>query len=181
MKPAFFICLFSFLAFFGYSETHINATDSPKDTPHERQAFRQRMQTQRVAYFTEKMSLTPAEAEKFWPIYNNYYNERENLRNEFIQKTHKKNDSGERSEFDVSNLSDADAKKLVANEAKRIEMELKLHNELTNLFSPQRVLAFYDAERSFQRELMNTRNRRDGMERHREETLRNPREAERRR
>jgi len=28
-----------------------------------------------VAYFTEKLALTPDESEKFWPVYNNYKNE----------------------------------------------------------------------------------------------------------
>ena len=28
-----------------------------------------------VVYFTEKLTLTPDESEKFWPVYNNYKNE----------------------------------------------------------------------------------------------------------
>jgi Spy/CpxP family protein refolding chaperone len=31
-----------------------------------------KIQAQRVAFFTERLNLTPAEAEKFWPIYNEY-------------------------------------------------------------------------------------------------------------
>lgn len=31
-----------------------------------------KIQAQRVAFFTERMNLTPAEAEKFWPVYNEY-------------------------------------------------------------------------------------------------------------
>jgi hypothetical protein len=31
-----------------------------------------KIQAQRVAFYTEKMNITPAEAEKFWPIYNEY-------------------------------------------------------------------------------------------------------------
>jgi len=31
-----------------------------------------KIQAQRVAFFTEKLNLTPAEAEKFWPVYNEY-------------------------------------------------------------------------------------------------------------
>ncbi|HEY4786501.1 MAG TPA: hypothetical protein VIH57_10650 [Bacteroidales bacterium] len=31
-----------------------------------------RIQAQRVAFFTERLNLTPGEAEKFWPIYNEY-------------------------------------------------------------------------------------------------------------
>ncbi len=31
-----------------------------------------KIQAQRVAFFTERMNLTPSEAEKFWPMYNEY-------------------------------------------------------------------------------------------------------------
>ena len=31
-----------------------------------------KIQAQRAAFFTERLSLTPAEAEKFWPVYNEY-------------------------------------------------------------------------------------------------------------
>jgi hypothetical protein len=161
MKTFLFTCLLSCLAFFGYAETQANVTDSLKENPRERQTFRQRMHAQRVAFFTERMGLTPAEAERFWPLYNRYHNEREKLLNEFLQKTHVKRDSVERGEFDISKLSDADARRLVANEGRRIELERKFHQDLTKIFPPQRVLAFYDAERSFQRELMQTRHRRE--------------------
>jgi len=31
-----------------------------------------KIQTQRIAFFTEQLNLTPVEAEKFWPVYNEY-------------------------------------------------------------------------------------------------------------
>lgn len=31
-----------------------------------------KIQAQRVAFFTERLNLMPAEAEKFWPVYNEY-------------------------------------------------------------------------------------------------------------
>lgn len=34
------------------------------------------MKAERVAYLTAAMNLTPAEAEKFWPLYNSMENER---------------------------------------------------------------------------------------------------------
>lgn len=32
--------------------------------------WRERVQAERIAYITSKVELTPAEAEKFWPVYN---------------------------------------------------------------------------------------------------------------
>jgi hypothetical protein len=132
---------------------------SERQPPQERQELRQRVQAHRVAFFTERMALTPAEAEKFWPLYNAYINERERLISEIVQRTRPRGGSGERSEFDASKLSDAEAKRLVDNKIKQFDLERKFHNDLTKMFSSQRVLAFYDAEHSFQREMVNMRTR----------------------
>ena len=185
MKTSFLVCLFSFLTFFGYSEKcsctkkmsdlcleqasqerttsrqrpPAQAATPSSDRNTDREAFQRRVQAQRVAYFTKKLALTPAEAERFWPLYNTYQNERERLINETNQRTRVRRNPDEQPEFDVSNMSDAEARRLVGNKAKQIELERKFHDDLTKMFSPQRVLAFYDAERSFQRELINARNR----------------------
>ncbi len=33
----------------------------------------------KVAFFTEKLQLTPQEAEKFWPVYNDYQNRKDRI------------------------------------------------------------------------------------------------------
>ncbi len=33
----------------------------------------------KVAFFTERLQLTPQEAEKFWPVYNDYQNRRDKI------------------------------------------------------------------------------------------------------
>jgi len=152
----FFLYLFSFLTVFGYAEKRdcLKANDLCfEQQSQDREAFRQRVQAHRVAYFTEKLALTPAEAERFWPLYNAYLTERDRLMNEFTQRTRSRRSCGN-SEFDVSKLSDAEARRLVSNRAKVIDLDRKFHNDLSRIFSPQRVLAFYDAERGFQRELI---------------------------
>jgi hypothetical protein len=171
MKTLLSVCLFSFFAIFGYAQKHscpnvkeVCAEQQPpqqsqeratarQQTPQEREAFRQKIQAHKIAYFTERLSLTPAEAEKFWSLYNTYQDEREKLLNEFVQKTRVKKGSG--SEFDVSKLSDAEARKLVNDRALVIGLERKFHHDLCKLFSdPKRVLTFYDTERGFQRVLI---------------------------
>ena len=154
MKTPLFVCLFSFLAFFGYSE--MNAKENCIDqSTQERQTFKQKIHAHKVAYFTEKMALTPAEAEKFWPLYNTYQHRREMIMNEFIQKTRVKKEGSNKTEFDVSNLSEAEVKKLVSDRARLIDLERKFHADLCKLFTdPRRVLEFYEAEREFQRELI---------------------------
>jgi hypothetical protein len=39
----------------------------------------ERMESMRVAFFTEKLALSKAEAEKFWPVFNDYTNRKEKI------------------------------------------------------------------------------------------------------
>ena len=39
----------------------------------------ERLQTARIAYITTRISLKPEQAEKFWPVFNEFTNSRENL------------------------------------------------------------------------------------------------------
>lgn len=38
--------------------------------------WQEKMRTEKIAFLTSAMDLTPAEAEKFWPVYNDMENER---------------------------------------------------------------------------------------------------------
>ena len=43
----------------------------------------QKIQAARIALITERLSLTPEQAEKFWPLYNEFSQKRKELRNEY--------------------------------------------------------------------------------------------------
>lgn len=40
------------------------------------QEMREMIQAKKIAFFTEYLDLTPSEAEKFWPLYNNFWKQR---------------------------------------------------------------------------------------------------------
>ena len=46
----------------------VNAQDSESKLHHE-----QEIKSQKIAFFTDKIGLTPEEAQIFWPIYNDYW------------------------------------------------------------------------------------------------------------
>ena len=41
--------------------------------------YMERIESMRIAFFTEKLSLTPQEAEKFWPVFRDYTNRKEKI------------------------------------------------------------------------------------------------------
>jgi len=125
----------------------------------ELRSFTPEMRERQRNIFTEQLELTPEEAEQFWRLYFRHESERDSLNRIIRRQTRVRPAQGERPVFDVSNLSDAEAQQLVDYRAKLIDLQRQFHNDLTELLSPQRVLAFYEAERIFQRELVNAMNR----------------------
>ena len=45
-------------------------------------SIREQIKTEKIAFFTEKIGLTLNEAEKFWPVYNEYWDKKNKIINE---------------------------------------------------------------------------------------------------
>ncbi|ALJ06395.1 hypothetical protein APS56_15180 [Pseudalgibacter alginicilyticus] len=115
------------------------------------QGNRDRVKALKVAFITEKLSLTEKEAQSFWPIYNTYddnstrikYNDMRKLRRDIKES--------------INTLDDNKAKVLLD---KLIETENSLHYEETQLISklrkvisPKKILLLKTAEDDFNRKL----------------------------
>ncbi len=70
MKQLFVILLLSIFTSAAFAQGN-------KDRDHK--ADFEQYKAKRVSYMTEKMSLTPSEAQKFWPIYNQFDEQRNKL------------------------------------------------------------------------------------------------------
>ena len=83
--------------------------------------WRERIRSERVAFITEELGLTPAEAEKFWPVYNEFRDRKAEAQRE-IRETYKALDEAVKAGIDVSSCLDAyvtaiDAKSGIETEA----------------------------------------------------------------
>src|SRR5665647_2408453 len=68
---------------------------------------RQRIDAQKVAFFTDQLQLTPDEARIFWPIYNQYNTQKEELNQDFMRGNQKYiNNADAVSDKDASDLAD---------------------------------------------------------------------------
>ncbi len=90
----------------------------------------EKIQALKIAYITQKLKLTPAEAEKFWPVYNQYNNEIRTLR---------------------INNQDGD---VLENEQKLLDIRKKYKPEFENILGPQRMNDLFNAERDFRNVLI---------------------------
>ena len=117
----------------------------------------------KVAYLTEKLSLTSKEAEKFWPLYNNYDQKRKELF--ILEKTEVKNKIENADGID--NLSNDDAQKIIDKiynlQAEQHKNRITFKENLVTFLSPKKILLLEIAEHEFNRKLMQKlRERRKG-------------------
>jgi Skp family chaperone for outer membrane proteins len=107
----------------------------------------------KTAHITSQLDLTSAEAEKFWPIYNDYDSKlmelRKNMRSENMGKLHKGN---------IDNLTDEEANEIIDKmlEMKTTELDYrkKLAQDLRGVIPPTKIIKLQRAEESFKRMLL---------------------------
>ena len=113
--------------------------------------MKERIRTQKIAHITNKLNLTPEEAQQFWPIYNAFDEATEKVRMEDLREIKREMRSNE-------NMSDKDANallnKLLAAEEKMYQAKLKLVNDLKNVIPPRKIILLKAAEDEFNRKLL---------------------------
>ena len=106
---------------------------------------RERIEAQRIAFITKELSLTPDEATRFWPIYNEYKDALRAMRDEFERP-------------DLENITDEEASAIIERhlqqEQKRLELKRNMMTRLRTAISPRKILLLQKAEMEFNRELL---------------------------
>ena len=81
--------------------------------PHQRkQEHREKIRAHKIGFLTEKLDLSPEEAQKFWPLYNELEAERQSLQEEFI-------DEGFGKERKVETMSDEELDEMILQRLER--------------------------------------------------------------
>lgn len=94
-------------------------------------------------YISEKLNLTPAEAEKFWPIYNQWHNDMKALRQNFFP-----NGKGE------VKLS---AEQQLDFEQKKLDLKKKYKVQFEGVLGKDKVNTLYGLEEEFKKKLQELR------------------------
>src|SRR6185437_8323510 len=85
----------------------------------------EKIQALKIAFITQKLQLTSTEAEKFWPVYNQYENEIKSLR---------------------SNNQNGD---VLENEEKLLNIRKKYKPSFEKIIGPEKVNQLFAAEKEF--------------------------------
>jgi hypothetical protein len=101
----------------------------------------------RIGYITNKLSLTPEESEKFWPIYNHYEAE--------LKKTRLKY----KVDQDLNSLNDQEVERSILDgfemEEQVVKLKRELFHKLKGVIPVRKIFLLSRAEREFNRELIN--------------------------
>jgi hypothetical protein len=90
----------------------------------------EKIQALKIAFITQKLQLTSAEAQKFWPVYNQYENEVKNIR------TNNKNGD------------------VLENEEQLLNVRKKYKPQFEKIIGPQKMNNLFNAERDFRNVLI---------------------------
>ncbi len=112
----------------------------------------EKIKARKVAFLSEKMNLTVAESQAFWPLYNEYIEKKDKLLVELYPKLSKE-------EIDnLMNLSDKEAAEKMDNyfdKQKQFHALEKEYNQKFRKILPEhKVLRMYMAELLFRKELL---------------------------
>ena len=110
----------------------------------------QEIKAQKAAYLTQKMDLTAEEAQKFWPVYNQYDKELEALRKERRAAHKAMKDPGEMSEADAAKAIDDQ----LASEQRELDLRKKYAADFKKTVGATKTMKLFRAEREFNRELL---------------------------
>lgn len=116
-------------------------------------APKERVKALKVAFITERLDLSSTEAQKFWPVYNDY--------EETINQLKRKERESMRLVREVNGpdgLQEKEAEKLINNfldwEEQKIRARRKLLTDLKTVVSSKKILKLVKAERDFNKRLL---------------------------
>lgn len=122
-------------------------------------AKQEQMRAAKVGFLTRELNLTEEEAQKFWPVYNKFDNEREVHRRKMLALRLETNEAG-------AQLSAKEAEAAVDQylqlRQEEVDMEKKFYQAVKKVLPAEKVALLFQAEKRFQRELLrNLQQRKD--------------------
>lgn len=130
------IILFALLPLIGFAQA-----------PHDHPKFKEnkeKIEAAKIGFITNKLDLTPKQAQKFWPIYNEYSKKKFEIKKSMMQQRKLNKESGK---------DDKDWEKRLEIMAEMRKQELALEEEYKKKFlkviTAKQVFILYESEKEF--------------------------------
>ena len=110
---------------------------------------REKIETARIALITERLGLSPEQAQKFWPLYNEFRQKNEGLKKEY---------ESARNEIDPKTASDDDKRRLLNLGLKlkeqKVDLEKDYSQRMLRIITAQQLMSLRKAEDDFRRMIL---------------------------
>lgn len=110
-----------------------------------KEKLKDKFKAQKVAYITSELELSETESQKFWPIYNSYQSEIEQLKADIDIKP-----SRDMSDKEAEDMMYA----LLENRSKEIDVQKKYIQKMKTAISARKIAMLFKAERQFKEKVV---------------------------
>jgi hypothetical protein len=111
----------------------------------------EKFSTYKIGFFTKKMNLTSQEAEKFWPVYNEYQKQKNFIQRDKIMMIRDFNQN-------ESSLTDSQltgmGDKLIKDLSDESSLAVAFHRKIKEILPPAKVIRYYQAENQYKIQLL---------------------------
>ncbi|MBK7231921.1 MAG: hypothetical protein IPH93_06590 [Saprospiraceae bacterium] len=120
---------------------------SGSENSQNREVGLERLEARKAAFITTRLDLTPDESTKFWPIYNEYSRQKNELRKErknYNQNQNTRNQSDPKKEIDDQ----------LAMEDKKLALKKSYYEKFGQILPPSKLVKLEEAEKEFNHEVL---------------------------
>lgn len=111
----------------------------------------------KIAFFTKNLDLTPAEAEKFWPLYNDFSARKSKLQaDRLLLLRYAAQNEANMSESETASTAD----KLTQSFAEESAMVVSFNESLKKVLPPAKIIKLYQVENRYKQQLLRELNQR---------------------
>jgi hypothetical protein len=112
----------------------------------------ERLNAYKIAFFTKRLNLTPQEAEKFWPVYNEFQAQKTQIQLEkaSLMRTFNQGEST-LSDEQIAELGNKYCAAIVQESA----LAVKYHKMMMEILPPAKVMRLYQVENQYRLQLLN--------------------------
>ncbi len=112
---------------------------------------RERIKAQRVAFITERLALTSDEAQRFWPVYNEFTSQIEGIKRKQKDNRTSTNDK-------LAVMTDKEVEKSLSDELlsqqQLVDLQRQYQQELLKVIAIKKIAMLYKAEHDFKLNLL---------------------------
>lgn len=115
---------------------------------------KQKTEAQKIAFLTHHLDLTPGEAQKFWPVYNQYQHEMATLKQDFLKKSREQ-------KMKTEELSEKEMEENIMSEMefaqKKLDLKKQYHPKFKEVLPVRKLARLYKAEKMFRKKMKEKR------------------------